>query len=380
MPNISLKTLLARSSVEEGVSMECVPKTFAGLPLYGLILVVIGAVILLTVLILELVLLPKRRKLNKEIKKNLLTHAVATGGSSGIGLAVAKELVKNDCKYITLIARNETKLNKAKEELDAYVTMNDKKSIIQVYSVDVGVVDKVTKAAEDICTSNDVPCPTMLFNVAGTSSSAAFVSTDFQEFERLMNINYLGTAYVTRAFLPYMMKKEGKDENHPRSIMFTSSQAGQLGVFGYTAYSASKYALKGLAEALQMEVGRDNISIQLSFPPDTDTPGFEEENKDKPEETRLISETSGLFSAEQVASKMVNSSLQKRPPFNVYFGLEGWMLANLTAGMSPVHSILDASVQIFFKGLLRFISLFYLFDFRNIVHKVGKKRRAETSE
>ena len=380
MPNISLKNLLARSAVEESVSMECVPKTFAGLPLYGLILVVIGAIILLTVLILELVLLPKRRKLNKEIKKNLLTHAVVTGGSSGIGLAVAKELVKNDCKYITLIARNESKLNQAKEELDAYVTTNDKKSIIQVYSVDVGVVDKVTKAAEDICTSNDVPCPTMLFNVAGTSSSAAFVSTDFQEFERLMNINYLGTAYVTRAFLPYMMKKEGTDENHPRSIMFTSSQAGQLGVFGYTAYSASKYALKGLAEALQMEVGRENITIQLSFPPDTDTPGFEEENKDKPEETRLISETSGLFSAEQVASKMVTSALQKRPPFNVYFGLEGWMLANLTAGMSPVHSILDAIVQIFFKGLLRFISLFYLFDFRNIVHKVGKKRRAEKSE
>jgi 3-dehydrosphinganine reductase len=139
----------------------------------------------------------------------------------------------------------------------------------------------------------------MLFNVAGTSTSAAFVDTDYKEFLRLVDINYLGSAYATRAFLPHMISKGTTDHPHPRAIVFTSSQAGQLGVYGYTAYSASKYALRGLAEALQMEVARDNVSVQLAFPPDTDTPGFEEEQIGKPEETKLISQTSGLFSADR---------------------------------------------------------------------------------
>lgn len=63
-----------------------------------------------------------------------------------------------------------------------------------------------------------------------------------------MDINILGTIYPTRAVLPYMKK-----ENQGR-IVLLSSQAGQLGLYGYTAYSSSKFALMGFAEALQMEV------------------------------------------------------------------------------------------------------------------------------
>ena len=58
-----------------------------------------------------------------------------------------------------------------------------------------------------------------------------------------------------------------------------SSQAGQTGVYGYTAYSASKFALRGLAETLHMEVNHLGIGVTISFPPDTQTPGFDEESK-----------------------------------------------------------------------------------------------------
>jgi 3-dehydrosphinganine reductase len=50
----------------------------------------------------------------------------------------------------------------------------------------------------------------------------------------------------------------------------------QVGIYGYTAYSASKFALRGLGEALQHEVIADNIHVSLIFPPDTETPGLEE--------------------------------------------------------------------------------------------------------
>ena len=280
-------------------SMECEAITYGGLPVYGVILIVIGGIFVLTILALEFILLPKRRNLNKELKAELLTHAVITGGSSGIGFAVGQELVTQHCKNITLIARNEKKLSEALEKLKQYAKSIESPTIIAIQSVDVSDPEKISKVAADLCTSGKCPVPTMLFNVAGTSSSAAFVDTDYKEFDRLMNINYLGSVYTTRAFLPYMVTKSASKDNNPRAIVFTSSQAGQLGIYGYAGYSASKYALRGIAEALQMEVVRDNISVQVVYPPDTDTPGFVEEQIGKPEETKLISETSGLFSPER---------------------------------------------------------------------------------
>ena len=63
-----------------------------------------------------------------------------------------------------------------------------------------------------------------------------------------MNVNYIGSVYVTRAVIK-QMKRLGSGR-----IVFVSSQAGQLGLYGYSPYSPTKFALKGLAEALQMEV------------------------------------------------------------------------------------------------------------------------------
>lgn len=63
-----------------------------------------------------------------------------------------------------------------------------------------------------------------------------------------MEVNYLGSVYPTRAVMTTMK------ERRMGRIMFVSSQAGQIGLFGYTAYSPSKFALRGLAESLQMEV------------------------------------------------------------------------------------------------------------------------------
>lgn len=66
--------------------------------------------------------------------------------------------------------------------------------------------------------------------------------------QQLMAINYLGSVYPTRAVVGKMK------ERRMGRIVFVSSQAGQVGVYGYSAYSATKYALRGLAESLHMEV------------------------------------------------------------------------------------------------------------------------------
>lgn len=64
----------------------------------------------------------------------------------------------------------------------------------------------------------------------------------------MMDVNYFGTVNVTRAVIPVMKQKRAG------RIVFTSSMAGLAGIYGYTSYAASKFALRGLAECLQMEV------------------------------------------------------------------------------------------------------------------------------
>jgi len=337
----------------------------------------VAGILVFILLLIYFVLLPRsfqNAKNKKELASKLLKHAIITGGSSGIGLSIAQELVRKRCKTITLLARNIERLNDAKAKLESQaVAMNNTDTEIHVHSVDICNSDSVAKVSKEICGEderNKLTAPTMLFNVAGLSVTGKFIDTDVKEFERCMQCNYLGTVNVTHAFLPYMIA-QGNDAKEPKIVIFTSSAAGQVGIFGYTAYSPSKFALLGLAEALQMEIMRDNIFVQVVYPPDTDTPMYQEERVGIPEETELIAATAGLFQPNDVAKKMVSSALQHRPSFCVYFGLEGWMLNTLTAGMSPVHSIVDAMCQIFLMGLLRFISLFYLMDFRRIIYKVG---------
>lgn len=71
----------------------------------------------------------------------------------------------------------------------------------------------------------------------------------------MMDLNFLGGVSVTKAAL------KGMKDNNGGRIVFISSQAGQVGVFGYTAYSASKFALRGFAESLQMEVLNEFASV-----------------------------------------------------------------------------------------------------------------------
>jgi len=68
-------------------------------------------------------------------------------------------------------------------------------------------------------------------------------------FQTMMDVNYFGSVFATRAVIGEMKtRRQGR-------IVFFSSQGGQMGVYGFTGYSAAKFALRGLAESLQMEVG-----------------------------------------------------------------------------------------------------------------------------
>lgn len=123
-----------------------------------------------------------------------------------------------------------------------------------------------------------------------------------------------------------------------------------------------------------MELRPYGITVSVAYPPDTETPGFAIENVSKPEETRLISESSGLFSANKVAQDIISG--MRAGDFSIYTGLDGWMLANLTAGLCPASSFAEGALQVLLMPLLRLISLFYVAQFDGIARNGKIKREA----
>jgi len=295
-------------------------------------------------------------------------HVLVTGGSSGIGLACAAECVRRGAN-VTLVARNTKNLEMALSVVQAARSPNhDPPSRVNVLSCDVGGdFRSVETAFASASVQMGLPVD-VLINCVGAGPAAAFDEMEVTEFERLMRVNYLTAVHATRAVLPSMKsRKKGR-------IVFVSSQAGQLGLFGYTAYSASKFALRGLAEALQMEVKPFKVFITMAFPPDTDTPGFAEDSKEMPPETKEISATSGLFSSPEVARKMIDSV--EGGDFLCCVGLDGFMLGTLTAGMAPVTSFFGLVLQAVCMSVFRIVGAFYLASFDGICQS-WKMRRDE---
>ncbi|XP_038070366.1 3-ketodihydrosphingosine reductase-like isoform X1 [Patiria miniata] len=327
--------------------------------IFQCIIVTIIALIVISLLWLSFSVKPKLMELKQ-------AHVVITGGSSGIGKAVAAEVLKQGAN-VTILARNQARLQKAREELQQYIKDKDNQKILGI-SVDVSheytaVEDAIKKSTQELG-----PCD-ILVNSAGMSRAVSFEDTDINDFKRVMDANFIGSVYPTRAVLPYM-----KERRRGR-IVFVSSQAGQLGVYGYTAYGSSKFAVRGLAETLQMEVKPYNIYITVNFPPDTDTPMLTEDKLNMPRETILVSETSGLHQPDEIAKIIVNDA--KRGRFQSYVGLDGFVLATVASGMSPVASLMDAVLQVSLMSLMKAISFIFIANFNSIVMKCYKERESQ---
>lgn len=214
-----------------------------------------------------------------------------TGGSTGIGLSIALELAKNG-NTLCLFARSAANLEKAK----AQVTGAGSKC--SVHPVDAKDYDATKIAIDKAVAENGAP--DLLINCVGRAYPDHFENITATMMEDTMRTNFSSVWNAVHAALPHMKAKGGK-------VVNTSSIGGFVGVFGYADYSASKFAIIGFSEVLKQELARYNIKVQVLCPPDTDTPGFAEENKTKPEETKEISKTAKLMTSEALAKETVKA-------------------------------------------------------------------------
>ncbi|CAH0561983.1 unnamed protein product [Brassicogethes aeneus] len=288
-------------------------------------------------------------------------HVVVTGGSSGIGKAVAVMAAKEGAN-VTILARNLEKLTEAEEEIKKACINNDQ--IISKVSVDVSNYEAVEN---NLCEIEETVAPIyMLINCAGMAICGVVEEYTIADIKKIIDVNYLGTLYPIKAIIPkFKERKEG-------IVVLTASQVALMGMYGYSVYSSVKFALRGLAESLYQEVKPYGIGVTLSLPPDTDTPGFENENKSKPLETKLLSENGGLHQPETVAKKLLDDALTGK--FFSYIGFESFILTTLCVGMSPIMSVFDTILQIIILGPLRAIGCFYINKFDKIILDCYKEK------
>ncbi|KAL1806560.1 hypothetical protein DCAR_0832375 [Daucus carota subsp. sativus] len=306
-------------------------------------------------LLLILFFLVRPRHVSIPIKSR---HVFITGGSSGIGLALAHRAAADGAR-VSILARNLEKLEAAQQSIRLATGID-----VAIYSADVRDYDAVKGALEQ---AGDVD---VLVCNQGVFVPQELETHDLEEFKFMIDVNVIGTFHLIKAALPGM---KGRKDRGPGSIAIISSQAGQVGIYGYTAYSASKFALRGMAEALQQEVIAEDIHVSLIFPPDTETPGFVEENKRRPELTSIIAASSGSMKAEEVARKALNGI--KSGKFIVPCNFEGVMLSIATAGLSPQPSFLMAFVEVVAAGILRFAALCFQWNWYSSIEGWHKKKR-----
>jgi 3-dehydrosphinganine reductase len=282
-------------------------------------------------------------------------HVLITGGSSGIGLETAKEYIRLGA-HVSIVARNTKKLKAAMDVLEACKKIDGQKLTSE--SLDVSSnPEEVTRKINDLV--KRMGNIAVLVNCAGTSFAGEFDVANPEKLEYMLNVNVLGSAYPTHAALK-SMKAAGQGGR----VIFVASQVAQVAIHGYAHYAASKWALRGLAEAIQMEVKPHGIYVSVCYPPDTDTPGYEEEMKTKPDITKLLSESGSVFQPAEVARDLVWYS--GKGYSHISTGLDGWLLKMLHPGMGPVNNIWETAQPIFFAPLARIISLFYVVAWDNI--------------
>ncbi len=214
-----------------------------------------------------------------------------TGGSSGLGLALANMLAAQGAN-VWLIARRKDVLENAYKGLPTASGQHHGQ-----IAADVSDWSQVQKVVASVI--HEAGIPDLLINCAGYAHPGYIQEIPIDVFHEMMDVDYFGTVNMVKTLLPHML------ERGDGYIVNISSAAGFLAPFGYSAYTPAKYAVRGFSDVLRLELKPLGVRVSVAFPPDMDTPGMVNENKTKPfETTEAFSST--LVPAEPVAKAILN--------------------------------------------------------------------------
>ncbi|KAK7472342.1 3-dehydrosphinganine reductase [Stygiomarasmius scandens] len=224
-------------------------------------------------------------------------HVYVTGGSTGLGLSVSILLVKKGA-HVSIVARNQEKLNKALETLEAHRVSPSQKLL--AYSFSLITAEDSEKAYKAVCAGHDGRAPDAVFNCAGASKPMFFVEMTKEDFEQGM-----ANSFWIEAWTAWIAAKEMVRQGVKGKIVFVSSTLGYMTFVGWANYAPGRHALRGLGDTLESELRLYDIDVHTFFPPTMVTASYIEENKTKPEITKIIEGTDEGLTSEKAAEVML---------------------------------------------------------------------------
>ncbi len=178
--------------------------------------------------------------------------AVITGGSRGIGLAIAKKLAENGADIAILYVGDESEGANAKAELEKLGTK------VEQYFCDVSDFDASKKVVDAVI--EEFGGIDILINNAGITRDKLVLNMDEKDFDAVINVNLKGTFnMIKHTYKHFMKKRAGR-------IVSTSSIVGLVGNAGQANYSASKAGIIGLTKSVARELASRGVTVNAVAP------------------------------------------------------------------------------------------------------------------
>jgi len=289
----------------------------------------------------------------KGIKSWTGLHVVVAGGSSGLGLELACAVARRSCGAVTVIARDQTRLKQAVKKIEQ--AGGDNGVRVSAVSADLTEPNDVIAALDEAERKAGGPI-NVLVHCAGGARPGYTFDLDDDIFHRQMQLNYMSLVYVVREVARRMITKR-----IPGYIVTANSMGGLLGTFGYAAYTPAKMAARGFMECIYYDLHPHGIRSSILYAPDMATPGFAEEGRTKPPETRETTETATVFDPKQVAESTMRGLESGRRL--IFHGFEGLLLVSLCSGGSPHATLFEFLAM----SILRLVMQCYILTWSNVI-------------
>ena len=257
-------------------------------------------------------------------------HAIVTGGSSGIGLAISKLLISQGIS-VSLLARDKERLEAAKQEIGRLATGSAR---VEIFPCDVRDAILCREAVNAAVAAQGIP--EWAVSSAGIVRPGSFLKQGLEDHDAQIQTNYLGSLYFANAVCSHMSSgTNGK-------LVFIASGAAFVGLYGYSTYAPSKFAVRGLAECLRVELKNHGISVTLVCPGDTSTPQLAAELPNRPKVTSILAKGGKILSPDFVARRVVKAAT--RGDFLVTIGWQLNVLAHMHSLISPLFRVYQNSL------------------------------------
>jgi short-subunit dehydrogenase len=144
----------------------------------------------------------------------------------------------------------------------------------------------------------------LCIHCAGILVSKPFMQISNNEFQQILDINVMGTRNLVAAVVPHL--------DNGAQLGLIASMAGLTGVYGYSAYGASKFAVMGMGKALQFELKELGIDVSLICPPSVDTPMVQTEAKSIHPSTKAMKDMVGTLKVDDACEQIIQGLMKRK--------------------------------------------------------------------